>query len=135
MMMSRGGVEMKKVFVFVLLLFFLSGCASSSTGRKIDSDRVSSITRGQTTQAEVQSSFGLPTGKDFDQSGETWNYSYTNSSGSIGVGGLFLNIITLGIYTPVETNVKMQTLLITFNNDKVVKDFSFRESSTDGEGY
>ena len=49
---------MKRVMAFVLLVGLLSGCVSS--GRKIDQAAVETITKGETTKAQVITLLGSP---------------------------------------------------------------------------
>lgn len=53
--------KFNNLFFSVLLLFVLSACAVS-TGQAINSNNVSSIQRGVTTEADIRRMFGEPTG-------------------------------------------------------------------------
>ncbi len=73
---------MKKIFGVLLLTAFtltLSGCVS--TGQKIDYNKVSTIQKNVTTEADIRAMFGEPTSSEIDTNRgiKTLTYKYKNS--------------------------------------------------------
>ncbi|MBD8223217.1 hypothetical protein [Pantoea agglomerans] len=110
---------MKAKIAGALLIFIvLSGCASTSGNQSINNETqqsiASKIVKGRTTEAEVLSLYGEPTGKNFvDSNKERWLYSLVKSKMTaatyIPIIGLFSN----------GTEMKAKSLSILFENGKV----------------
>lgn len=110
---------MKAKIAGALLIFIvLSGCASTSGNQSINNETqqsiASKIVKGRTTEAEVLSLYGEPTGKNFvDSNKERWLYSLVKSKMTaatyIPIIGLFSN----------GTEMKAKSLSILFEKGKV----------------
>jgi outer membrane protein assembly factor BamE (lipoprotein component of BamABCDE complex) len=108
-------VNFKTIFAAAFALFVLTGCATHTTGRDFDVDRVSNIVDGVTTKSQIVNWFGEPTGR---QQGSGHHDGYTYSFGSakmkpetaIPIVGLFLG----------GMNAESKTLLVFFDKDGVV---------------
>lgn len=109
-----------KVAEALLIFIVLSGCASTSGNQSINNETQQSIAskifKGRTTEAEVLSLYGEPTGKNFvDSNKERWLYSLVKSKMTaatyIPIIGLFSN----------GTEMKAKSLSILFENGKVAK--------------
>lgn len=121
-----------RIFLFVVLISLLIitfGCSTTSSGRKIEKDRVSQIQKGQTTKAEIERDFGSPESKNFSQGEEIWSYRYFETSGGVGIGGTIISYLTIGMYTPSSSENKSQYLSVIFQ-DGTVKDFTFGEDQS-----
>jgi len=75
---SIGGI-MGKLSSYLLIVFFLAGCATS--GIKLTESAVKEIQPNVTTKEQILTSFGEPGRKGIDSGFETWRYSYRNLIG------------------------------------------------------
>ena len=129
-------------FVCVLSAFSVAGCAPQGLGQGPTEEERNPLTHGnvqlhlrvgQTSQAQVLDVFGPPDIATIDGSGkEVWTYKRSasvNRSRTCG-GGFFL---LLGGYnrssSSSESTQRRMTLLIKFNEKKIVSDFKSRTSS------
>ena len=118
----------KQILVFILLIgFFFVGCAT--VGRKIDFSKVDEIKIDKTTQSQVISYLGSPDTITRQKGQTIYMYQYVNVSsrpenfipiiGSL-VGGM---------------DTQSQMVMITFNQDGIVKDvYSSMSSSAVNSG-
>ena len=129
-------------FLCVLLAFSSMSCASQNQRQGPTEEERNPLTHGnvqlhlrigQTSQAQVLDVFGPPDIATIDGSGkEVWTYkkSASVSRSSTGGGGFFL---LLGGYSrsssSAENTQRRMTLLIKFNQQKIVSDFKSRTSS------
>ncbi len=131
-------------FACLLLAFSLAGCASQrqGLGQGPTEEERNPLTHGnvqlhlrvgQTSQAQVLDVFGPPDIATIDGSGkEVWTFkrSASVSRSRTGSGGFFL---LLGGYnrttSSAENTQRRMTLLIKFNEKKIVSDFKSRTSS------
>ena len=103
------------------------GCASS--GREIDTKRVEQLQTGTTTEADVRRVFGAPQERiTRSNGGRTWVY---RSSQSENVASSTLRIVSRAVLR-VDPGVssrttKNQTLVIQFDSDGVVSEYSLSE--------
>ena len=127
---------MKKSMCVVCSMVLLTsvmtvGCATTSTGTKVDANRVKQIERGTTTESDVVQMFGKPDSVKQSAKGKTLVYSYTKAGGSVGFGGILLSILTLGIYTPINTEVEQSSLTVSTENG-IVTDYVTEQGSQKG---
>ena len=117
---------MKKIttILIVTLLLLVAGCASS--GRKMDMSKMQDIRKGETTRAELTQWFGSPQYVGLDAEGRStaqWMYVHVANQGQnfIPVVGAF----TMGF------DQQMQQLIVTFDENNVVHNFTFNQSDTE----
>ncbi len=127
-------------FVFVLLAFSVAGCTPREQGPTAEERNPLThgnvqlhLRVGQTSQAQVLDVFGSPDIATIDGGGrEVWTYkrSASVSRARTSGGGFFL---LLGGYnrntSSSENTQRRMTLLIKFNDRKIVSDFKSRTSS------
>ena len=133
---------MKRSCYGVLLLLSLSvACATS--GRPIESDRVSQIELNITSQDEIQEWFGEPTGTRLRaKRGSTWIYAYKRAKG-VDTGLLsrlakdaaeIAGSPIKGGRTPVGAKLgrsNQQILKVDFDLDGIVVDFAYADGTND----
>ena len=142
--MSRLLSFVRALSVLTLSLLMFAGCASQGgrTEQGPTAEERNPLTHGnvqlhlrvgQTSQAQVLEVFGAPDIATIDGSGkEVWTYkrSASVSRSRTGGGGFFL---LLGGYnrssSSAESTQRRMTLLIKFNEKKIVSDFKSRTSS------
>jgi outer membrane protein assembly factor BamE (lipoprotein component of BamABCDE complex) len=117
---------MKNTHILFAMLALISGCASS--GNQIIKDQTSEtvaqkIQKGISTQKDVKIAFGDPSSTSFTDSGnELWNYVYAKATAKpenfIPVVGLFA----------AGANVDKKTLVVFFDQNGVVKNFTISSS-------
>lgn len=120
---------MRKVFLIVLGLIFLVGCASYGNKQITDDNKVSQIVIGQSTKAEVRAVVGAPNKVTLtDNDEEIWEYTYlryqTRASTFVPVVGLFTG--------GADTSTK--TLTVRFTTTGIVKSIGRGQSSGGGGG-
>lgn len=122
----------KAIILFTLLLFAVYGCSSVQPVQKSNLTPgmvKTTITKGETTQNEIMKLFGAPNIVTKSKSGnEVWTYDKVSiESGSSGAYG---TIVVAGIAGgKSSTSTKTFTLMIEFDENDVVKDYSYRSSS------
>ena len=123
-----GKIRGWKLGLIIVGIFFLSGCASTtSCGIKLDRNKVSQIQKGITTLAEVEALFGpLPESVQLipDGSGRrAMCYSFVETSSTptpeTYIFGPFVND------TKVQTTI--QTLTIIVNKADIIEDYTFKD--------
>jgi len=143
---------MKKLIIVFLLVSFFFGCTSAQHQQKLHSAKERGFTVGLVqkeiivgmSQTEVAEALGSPNIVTRDKDGkESWIYdkiaseaSYSKSSvgGAGGAGGVTGNALILGIITggyepgASSTTQKTLTVVIKFNDEKLVESFSYHSS-------
>lgn len=113
----------KQILVFILLIVFFVGCAT--VGRKIDFSKVDKIKIDKTTQRQVLSYLGSPDTITRQRSQTIYMYQYVNVSSRpenfIPIFGAFAG----------GMDTQSQMVMITFNQDGIVKDVYSSMSSSD----
>jgi outer membrane protein assembly factor BamE (lipoprotein component of BamABCDE complex) len=115
---------MKNIFILLLAIVSMAGCATS--GRAIDQNRVEQIKEGVTTEQEVIQLLGTPYMKTLDSNGKViMLYQYTKvknrASNFIPVVGLF--------NTKMDMQQKMLTVLV--GKDGKVEKYTFNDSNSE----
>lgn len=117
------------IVIIALVSVFLASCASSIQGTKIDSAQVTQIQKGTTTEAEVIKMLGKPDQVTTNGNQRTLSYTYTKTSGSVGLKGILLYFLTFGIYqSPVNVTTESNSLNVIIENS-IVRDFTYTEGS------
>lgn len=130
---DRKGIAMKTYFGAILVSFFLlSGCASVQPiqkGNLTPGMAKTKIIKGKTTQNEILEVFGAPNIVTKNKSGyEVWTYDKVSvETGTSDVYGTIL--IAGGVGSRTSTSTRTFTLMIEFDENNVVKDFSYRSSA------
>jgi outer membrane protein assembly factor BamE (lipoprotein component of BamABCDE complex) len=144
--------KMKRLIIVFLLVSFFFGCTSAHHQQKLQSTKEREFTVGLVqkeiivgmSQTEVAEALGSPNILTRDKDGkESWIYdkiaseaSYSKSSvgAAGGAGGITGNTLILGIITggyesgASSTTQKTLTVVIKFNDDKLVESFSYHSS-------
>lgn len=113
--------------LLLVIAGFITGCASTSHGTKIDRDKVSQIKKGVTTKAEVELLLGSPTYTAMAGDGRRMmTYSFTEASTTqlIPVVGLFAG----------SSSTRTQSLQIMITKSGVVEDYEYSDNSQNTEG-
>ncbi len=118
------------VLVAVAMIAITSiGCYSASTGTKIEKTKLTQITKGVTTRAQVEEMFGPPMHVAMrSNGGRMMMYSGTETSGSINLVGA---IPLVGLVAPGQSKdrTRTQSLQIMLNKDDVVEDYEFNDNT------
>jgi outer membrane protein assembly factor BamE (lipoprotein component of BamABCDE complex) len=132
-------MKIKAIIITVAAAMILIGCAVSNTSVDTTNSTLThgnvqmNIRVGETTQTQILELFGAPNITTIDGTGqEVWSYqraaTVTQSSSNSGVWTIFLaggSSETSGF----SSTSRMITLIIKFNKDKIVSDFSSRSSN------
>lgn len=123
---------MKKYLSLVLVGLFLSGCASLQPIEKshLTPGMVKKeIIKGVTTQNEILEVFGAPNIITKNKTGnEVWTYDKVSvEKGTSDIYGTL--IIVGGSGSRSSTSTRTFTLMIEFDDNGVVKDYSYRSSA------
>jgi outer membrane protein assembly factor BamE (lipoprotein component of BamABCDE complex) len=119
-----GESAMKRVMAFVLLAGLLSGCVSS--GRKIDQAAVETITKGETTKAQVINLLGSPDQITKLGNGDTiFMYNYMRATPK---PTTFIPIV--GAFAG-GANLQHQNCMVIFGPDGVVKNYTSTQGGTE----
>jgi outer membrane protein assembly factor BamE (lipoprotein component of BamABCDE complex) len=116
--------QINRFLVFVLMLGFLSGCAS--VGRKIDQSSADKIEKGKTTKQEVITLLGSPDRITRRANGDTmFSYKYARATAKPAT--------FIPIFGPLVggANVQHQFFIVLFGADGVVKDYISSQGSTE----
>lgn len=123
-----------QISLAVIVSFAAAGCASFSTGRKMDTGSIKRIRNNVTTKQDIQSMFGEPQSQSNVSGKESWGYSYLGSKADsnplhyIPIIGPFILLATGSKGTS-----EHQTLTLTFTKDLVTKcGFSTTTSKVNG---
>ncbi|MFC3033505.1 outer membrane protein assembly factor BamE [Pseudoalteromonas fenneropenaei] len=74
---------MKNKFIIALFALVLAACSSTQSGKDFDMEVVKSFKKGQTTQEDVRTAIGDPTGMDDMANGDVvWTYEYYENKSS-----------------------------------------------------
>ena len=120
------------VVLLLIIASLVAGCASTSSGIKIDQNKVSQIRKGVTTKAQVEALLGSPTMVSMMGGGRRMMlYNYTEFSARPtaasfipGFGGLIGG----------SSERRTQTLQIMINKSGVVEDYEFSDNKQATEG-
>jgi outer membrane protein assembly factor BamE (lipoprotein component of BamABCDE complex) len=131
-------IREKKFFLMLLLTLCFTGCKTITPV----SDRNSQLTQGNvqmtlkvgvTTKAEVLTNFGSPNVTTRDGRGnEVWSYQRSAQVSQSATESGYFTILLAGFNrgtSGMESTSRMITLIIKFNSDDVVVDFSSRTSN------
>lgn len=123
---------MKKIVSFFLLAMLIGGCVSVQPiqkGNLTPGMAKTKIIKGQTTQNEILEVFGAPNIVTKNKSGnEVWTYDKASiETGTSDVYGTIL--IAGGAGSRISTSARTFTLMIEFDENNIVKDFSYRSSA------
>lgn len=124
---------MKKILAAITVgVFMLSGCASVQPvekGNLTPGMAKTKIIKGKTTQNEVLEVFGAPNIVTKNRSGkEVWTYDKVSvETGTSDVYGTIL--IAGGAGSRSSTSTRTFTLMVEFDENSVVKDFSYRSAA------
>lgn len=123
---------MKIYLVFFILCALITGCVTVQPSQKSNLTPgmvKTKIIKGQTTQNEVIKIFGAPNIISKTRSGnEVWTYDKVSidTSGSAARGTIIIAAIGSGRRS---TSTRTFTLMIEFNDNDVVEDYSYRSSA------
>ena len=122
----------KYLAITVVGIFLLSGCASVQPVQKSNLTpgmAKAKIITGQTSQNEILEIFGPPNIITKNKSGnEVWTYDKVSiESGASQVQGTLLIVGGVGVRS--STSARTFTLMIEFDDNSIVKDFSYRSSA------
>jgi len=122
-----------RLIVSLALSFFVCGCVASvqpaQKSNLTPGMAKTKIIKGQTTQSEVLEVFGAPNIVTQNKSGnEVWTYDKASveKSGSDAYGTIILAGLSAARSSATSRTF---TLMIEFDNNEVVKDYSYRASS------
>jgi len=115
-------------FVIILVSLTITGCVSS-TGQRVETDKVSQIKKGVTTRAEVEALLGQPTNVTVVGNGKRmmfYQYWEARAKGEsfIPYAGMFVG----------GTNNRQQMLQIMLDENNVVEDYEFNDRATETTG-
>ena len=137
--MQWYGMKMKIILSCGLLLLTLSSCMTAPqpvTARNSELTHGNvqmNIKVGETTQTEILEVFGAPNITTIDGSGkEVWTYQRTAQVSQSSSSSNYWTVILIGGDSSVsglETSSRMITLIIKFDENKVVSDFRSRSSN------
>ena len=127
------------IYKFFLVSFsslFLLACANPATTTPVSTQNSElthgnvqlKLKKGVTTQTEVLENFGAPNVTSIDGEGnEVWTYQRqaTSAQAAVENWGIFSSDTTVGV----SQSQRTITLIIKFDESKVVKDFRSRSSS------
>ena len=116
-------------YVFCLLLILSVGCSSTTSGNKIDRDRLTDIKKGVTTRAEVEAMFGPPASLSIAPDGKRMAFwQYTEAEGRV-KGTSFIPFA--GAFMGGTTaEARTQSLQVIYTREEVVHDFVFSGNTT-----
>ena len=120
--------------ICVIAPLLLNGCTGTTSGTRITTEQTHQIEKGKTTEREILSMFGKPTSVMTNNGKEELGYTYVHTGGSVGLGAVLLNVVTLGLYTPVKIKTETTTLTVSVENG-IVQNYGYSESGSNGIGY
>ncbi|UCC94775.1 MAG: hypothetical protein JSW40_08180 [Candidatus Omnitrophota bacterium] len=123
---------MQRFWVIAMIGMFLYGCASVQPvekGRLTPGMAKKQIIKEVTTQTEILEVFGAPNIITKNRSGnEVWTYDKMSvERGSSDIYGGF--IVVGGTGTRTSSSMRTFTLMIEFDENEIVKDYSYRSSA------
>jgi outer membrane protein assembly factor BamE (lipoprotein component of BamABCDE complex) len=118
---------MRNLLIAFLAASIICGCASY--GNNFDEKKVSQIRKGETTEADLISLFGAPTGRCVNsESGAvlTWTYAESRTKGEtfIPIAGAFVGGAT----------TSSKTLIVRLDQSGKVLDYSYSSGNTGSSG-
>ncbi|MEW6170516.1 MAG: hypothetical protein AB1472_03020 [Candidatus Omnitrophota bacterium] len=131
---------MKKILSGVVLGLFVLGCATTTKSNLTPGMAKKYLVKGETSQSEVLQIFGAPNIITKNKSGnEVWTYDKISSEAATSHIGGAGGVIGLPGTTPAvggmtaggarsSSSTRTLTLIIEFDENDVVKDFSYRSS-------
>jgi len=134
----RTGSLILRILTFAFALALLSGCAKPQPVTTRNSELTHgnvqmNLKVGETTQTDVLETFGAPNITSLDSSGrEVWTYQrHATVTQSSSRGGYWTIIIACGggRSAGAEQTMRTMTLIIKFDENKVVSDFRSRTSN------
>ena len=118
---------MKKIFLPLVCVLALTGCAS--TGNAVLKDETeqsvsTKIIQGKTTKAEIRKMFGAPLRVSFTDAGnEIYGYSFTKTQANASNFIPFVGILASGMHGTEKS------LTVMFDDKGIVKRYSMDESA------
>jgi outer membrane protein assembly factor BamE (lipoprotein component of BamABCDE complex) len=139
---KKEGVNVMRLVLMwaaVLSCVFISGCATTQTqpvttrNSELTHGNVQlNVKKGETTQTQVLEVFGAPNITSIDSSGqEVWTYQRHASVAQSSSSGNYWTVVLAGGTTSAagfEQTQRTMTLIIKFDEQKVVSDFRSRSS-------
>ena len=134
---KRNGLMDIKTGLVILLALVISACSTNTPVTDRNSDLTQgnvqmNLVVGETTKSDVIENFGSPNVTTRDGAGqEVWSYqrsAQVSESSSKSNAWSLLLIGANGSSTGLQTNSRMMTLIIKFDNNNVVSDFRSRSS-------
>lgn len=123
---------MKKVIAILMVVLFIAGCASREPVQKSNLTpgmAKTKIIKGRTNQSEILRVFGAPNIITRNKSdNEVWTYDKVSieRSASSSYGTIIIAAISSSRRA---TSSRTFTLMIEFDRDEIVKDYSYRSSA------
>ncbi len=114
---------MRKIFCFLTSVALLCGCAS--VGNNFDANKVSTIKKGETTEADLIKTFGQPSQRGINSEGTitlSWIYSEATAKGAT-----FIPIV--GAFAG-GANVKTKILCVYLDQSGKVSRYDYSGGST-----
>jgi len=114
---------MKNLLATTLLALILSACATS--GQKIDPSKVSKITKGVTTRAQVEAQLGSPEHVSIDPASgnRVLMYSYSEAQANVAMLIPFVELVAGGVRS------KQQVLEVVVDKSGIVRDYELHNST------
>lgn len=109
-------VQVRFICMVAALCLTVGGCMSHGTN--FDSNKVSSIKKHQTTEAELVQMFGEP-----DQRGEA------NGKKRLTWTHVTVSMSPLGVILPMQHSSQAKSLMVTLTPDGTVEDYDYRTNS------
>jgi outer membrane protein assembly factor BamE (lipoprotein component of BamABCDE complex) len=113
---------MSKYIFYILIVFAVSGCATSNftAGRDFNIENVKEIVKGETTTDDLLSLFGEPYSKTvMSNTDEKWFYFYTNTTSKATSYIVSMDVETSGTQKALDVLISEGTVSnYTFNDGK-----------------
>ena len=114
---------MKKTIIFIVALCLLTGCTTTS-GAKIDQNKLNQIKKGITTEKEVLSLLGDPNSRTVNSYGQTiLSYSHSKMTGRITNYIPVVNFFVNGL------DMKMELLIVSIDKTGKVESYYWGDST------
>ena len=110
----------------ILLLALVAGCATATSGNKIEASKVDQIKKGVTTRAEVEALFGRPETISMMGDGRRMlYYHYSENSAT------FHNAIPIvGVFMGDKRDTRHQMLQVILSKADVVEDYELSDQAS-----
>jgi hypothetical protein len=124
-----GMVRTSAVILISVAATLFVGCVTTHIGDQIDKDKLSKITKGVTTRAQVVELLGEP-----NQGSNDRMMIYTSAVGHSNNGDVMYQAIPVaGLFIPEHTSnsTRVQVLQIMLRDDGVVDDYKFTDNTSE----